>query len=89
MSGGSPRVGSSHGKDGPNTDHGTVFPRYNGPRKTEVQYLFSYFTLKHGYLMDIYWNIMNWNIRGINSQERWDDIGNKIIESNCNIVCLQ
>ena len=32
---------------------------------------------------------MNWNIRGINSQERWDDIGNKITESNCNVICLQ
>ena len=41
--------------------------------------------------MDRYrdWNILDWNIRGINSQERWDDIANKISESNCNIICMQ
>jgi exonuclease III len=30
-----------------------------------------------------------WNIRGINSQDRWDDIANKISESKCNIICMQ
>jgi endonuclease/exonuclease/phosphatase family metal-dependent hydrolase len=35
------------------------------------------------------WNILDWNIRGINSQDRWDDLANKISESNCNIICLQ
>jgi exonuclease III len=35
------------------------------------------------------WRVMDWNIRGINSQERWDDISNKINESNCNIICMQ
>jgi hypothetical protein len=35
------------------------------------------------------WNILDWNIRGINSQEIWDDIREKIHESNCNIICLQ
>jgi hypothetical protein len=46
--------------------------------------------------MDRYrhWNILDWNIRGINSQDRWDDLANKINankinESNCNILCLQ
>ena len=29
------------------------------------------------------WNILNWNVRGINSQTRWDDIRAKIDESNC------
>ena len=36
MLGGYPRVGASHGKEGPNTDHGIVFPRYKGPGKAEV-----------------------------------------------------
>jgi hypothetical protein len=36
-----------------------------------------------------YWNILDWNIRGINSQNRWDDIRQRINESNCNIICLQ
>jgi exonuclease III len=35
------------------------------------------------------WRVMDWNIRGIKSQERWDDISNKINESNCNIICMQ
>ena len=32
---------------------------------------------------------MNWNLRGINSQIRWDDIRLKVEESNCNIICFQ
>ena len=35
------------------------------------------------------WNILNWNVRGINSQTRWDDLRDKIDESNCGIICLQ
>ena len=36
-----------------------------------------------------FWKILDWNVRGVNSQGRWDDLFNKINESNCNIVCLQ
>jgi exonuclease III len=35
------------------------------------------------------WNIMDWNIRGINSQDRWNDIRQRFDETNCNIICLQ
>lgn len=35
------------------------------------------------------WNIINWNVRGINSQDRWDDLGLKIEESACNIMCFR
>jgi hypothetical protein len=35
------------------------------------------------------WNILDWNIRGINSQARWNDIRQRIDETNCNILCLQ
>lgn len=34
-------------------------------------------------------NILNWNVRGINSQTRWNDLSRKIEECNCNIICLQ
>ncbi|KAG2577604.1 hypothetical protein PVAP13_6NG193309 [Panicum virgatum] len=34
-------------------------------------------------------NILCWNVRGINSQEKWDSIRNKIDESSCAVVCLQ
>jgi hypothetical protein len=30
-----------------------------------------------------------WNIRGINSQEKWDAISDKINESSCNVLCLK
>jgi exonuclease III len=35
------------------------------------------------------WKIMNWNIRGLNSDKKWDALSNKIEESGCDIVCLQ
>lgn len=35
------------------------------------------------------WCILDWNVRGINSQIRWDDLRKKIDESNCNIICIQ
>jgi len=33
-------------------------------------------------------NILVWNIRGINSSEKWDALRVKISESSCQIVCL-
>jgi exonuclease III len=35
------------------------------------------------------WNIFDWNIRGINSQHRWDDIRLRTEESSCGIICFQ
>lgn len=35
------------------------------------------------------WNIVCWNIRGINSQKKWNAIRSKIAESNCDIICFQ
>ena len=35
------------------------------------------------------WNILNWNIRGMNSQDKWLALRQKIDESDCNILCLQ
>jgi hypothetical protein len=35
------------------------------------------------------WSILSWNIRGINSQLKWDHIRSKIFESSAQIVCLQ
>ena len=35
------------------------------------------------------WNILYWNIRGINAQAKWDALRNKIDESSCAIVCIQ
>lgn len=35
------------------------------------------------------WNILCWNIRGLNASDKWDAVRNKIDESSCSIVCLQ
>ena len=35
------------------------------------------------------WNILNWNIRGMNSQDKLLALRQKIDESDCNILCLQ
>lgn len=35
------------------------------------------------------WVILSWNIRGINSEGKWDAIKTKILESKCDILCLQ
>lgn len=32
---------------------------------------------------------MTWNVRGINSSWKWDSVKNKIVEAQCDIVCLQ
>ena len=34
------------------------------------------------------WNILNWNVRGINSSDKWLAISNKIEESQCSVICL-
>lgn len=34
-------------------------------------------------------NILVWNICGINSQQKWDAIKDKVNESACHIICLQ
>jgi exonuclease III len=33
--------------------------------------------------------IMNWNIRGINSEKKWLAIARKIDECGCDIICIQ
>jgi hypothetical protein len=35
------------------------------------------------------WNILCWNIRGINGVEKWDAVRNKIEESSCSVIYLQ
>jgi exonuclease III len=37
----------------------------------------------------IIWKILNWNIRGINSENKWNALASKIEESNCDIICIQ
>jgi exonuclease III len=35
------------------------------------------------------WKVMIWNVRGINSSWKWDSIKNKVLSSQCDIVCFQ
>ena len=35
------------------------------------------------------WNILNWNIRGLNSPDKWLAIRQKIEESVAGVVCIQ
>jgi exonuclease III len=34
------------------------------------------------------WNILCWNIRGINESEKWDAVRDKIEESASSVICL-
>ena len=42
-----------------------------------------------GFMDNQHWNVLCWNIRGINDSDKWDAIRQKIEESACSIVCLQ
>jgi len=35
------------------------------------------------------WKILSWNVRGINSSLKWNSVRNKVVESGCDILCLQ
>jgi exonuclease III len=35
------------------------------------------------------WNILNWNVRGLNSTGKYNAIREKIEESSCSIICIQ
>jgi len=35
------------------------------------------------------WNVLCWNIRGLNAEEKHDIVRDKIEENGCSIVCLQ
>ena len=35
------------------------------------------------------WNVLNWNIRGLNDDKKWSALSSKIEESACSILCLQ
>ena len=39
--------------------------------------------------MESNWNILNWNIRGINDREKWLALNNKISDTKCDIICNQ
>ena len=35
------------------------------------------------------WNILNWNIRGINDTKKWLALRNTISKANADIICVQ
>ena len=36
-----------------------------------------------------FWKILCWNVRGVNSDKKWNSIGDNVIENSSDIVCLQ
>lgn len=36
-----------------------------------------------------HWKILCWNVRGINTRNKWDAIKNKVVDYFCDIVCFQ
>jgi len=35
------------------------------------------------------WNVLCWNVRGLNAVRKWDSIKNKVLNTNCDIICFQ
>jgi exonuclease III len=35
------------------------------------------------------WNVLSWNVRGINSEKKWDALRDRVLDSNCDVICLQ
>jgi hypothetical protein len=35
------------------------------------------------------WNLLCWNVRGLNDLDKWDLIRNKLEESTCSLFCFQ
>lgn len=40
-------------------------------------------------MLSVIWNILGWNVRGLNAESKWTSIRNKIEESGASVVCLQ
>src|SRR4051812_31700003 len=59
---------------------------------TDIQ---SFLIMMHSYIqftlssMATNWNILNWNIRGINDKDKWLALKDKIIETNCDVIFIQ
>lgn len=35
------------------------------------------------------WNVLTWNVSGLNSTWKWDSIKNKVLSTQCDIICFQ
>lgn len=35
------------------------------------------------------WKVLSWNVRGINSRDKWNAIRDKVTDSACDIICFQ
>jgi exonuclease III len=34
------------------------------------------------------WNVLCWNISGLNAESKWESLKNKVTESQCDVVCI-
>lgn len=48
-----------------------------------------YLIIIFGFIMNRAWNILCWNVIGINATEKWPNIKNKFAKHNCEIFCFQ
>lgn len=35
------------------------------------------------------WKVLCWNMRGLNSDGKWNSIRDRVTESACDVICLQ
>ena len=51
----------------------------------------TFFPILVGFLMDFNrsWNVLCWNVRGLNDPDKWDLIRNKLDENACSLFCFQ
>jgi exonuclease III len=35
------------------------------------------------------WKVLSWNVRGINSDKKWDVVRDRVMDNNCDVICLQ
>jgi hypothetical protein len=55
---------------------------------TRASYLLSLFIMNQNQFVKS-WNVLCWNIRGLNAKNKWESLRNKFLESNCDIISIQ
>jgi exonuclease III len=35
------------------------------------------------------WNVLSWNVRGVNASWKWNAVRDKVVEAGCDILCFQ
>lgn len=35
------------------------------------------------------WSVLCWNVRGVNSDKKWNAVRDRVTECGCDVICLQ